>query len=203
MNKKLIAGIVIGAIVVLLVGWGIGVATAPQSASVLGAVTGGVTHTVSRFDALGGFSVNDIQVVNSNGTITGNLGGSNGATLAIATSTTETGQTICNYDTYNIVGTTGNITITFAPATSTNALIAKTTQNGLQTGCLIADGQSDADLYTNNSTNTVTFATSTGDVMQKAYNSSSSFVLAAGQTASVNTFRQNSSTNNIIVSIFQ
>ena len=200
MNKKLIAGIIIGGAVVFFAGLGIGLES-NQSSNNLGAVLGGVTHTVSRFDALGGFSVNDISVVNGNGTITGNIGGALSATLQVATNTVETGQTICNYDTYNIVNTTANITVTFAPATSTNALTPKTTQSGFQTGCLVADGQSDNDIYINNSTNTVTFASSTGDIMQKS--TSTSFTLAAGQSAQVFTFRQNSSTNNIVVSTFQ
>lgn len=127
------------------------------------------------------------------GVVYGVIGGSASTTLSVTTSTALAGTFDCQYDTVVITGTPAAATITFPPATSTAA------------GCLVADGTQESTFFTNVSTNTVTFATSTGDLF--FWNNTSTpaaNIIVASSTfgvygETINAYRINSSSVDYVV----
>lgn len=177
MNKKIYIGI--GVVVVVVLGvWGW---NALSSSSSLGLVVGAVSHTQGRYDAAQGFSVNGNITTNSSSLDTNAVVGDAGNVLTITTSTALAGTFPCQYSEILITGTTGNATLTLPAATTTNVYQSiPPSQDILATGTCLADVSSYSGTYIlNQSTNTVTLATSTGDTF--FYNGTST---AGGTTLS-------------------
>lgn len=121
----------------------------------------------------GSINNNGVTVINSNGIITGVIGGSAQATLKITTSTALLGSWDCQYDTVQQTTSTAAITLTLPPATSTAA------------NCLTQDGSEEVTLINIAAGNafSMTLATSTGDIL--AWNATSTAGGALLATSSV------------------
>lgn len=177
--------------------------------------------TASYQDAAQGFRVNGTEVISSaavvdapsinvagsitGGAITGattTLGATHtgafvegGTGVTVTATATLTAAQVCTTNPFTIANTTDTITVTFPSATSTNA------------NCLTTDGDFTRFWVLNNSTNTVLFATSTGNTMASSFNASTTKNTLSNSTgsypnASVTLIRVNSTTDAYFISQF-
>lgn len=216
MNKLLL--VVIGAVALVALCFGVLGYLASHQGPPLGAAGIGTNHYLAENflqglygGTLGQFFVKNTGAVSSSAAFsvsgaatlaTTHVGSfaEGGAALSLTTTSTLTGTQLCTSNPITVANTTSTVTLTLPVATDTNTVA----------NCLTTDGDFFRLLVLDNGTNTVKFATSTGDtyspLMTNATNTVPAFQLSnsTGTTANaiLTVLRVNSSTDQYFVQTY-